>query len=94
MGAREQSPMKIYKYQLDKTVTVLEMPRGAEILHVGSDPAGHTCVWARFISNNEFILEKRAICIVGTGHEHEADLKYLGTFIQGPFVWHAFESPL
>jgi len=87
--------MKIYKYPLEnKSVTVLELPRASEILHVGTDPLGHVCVWARFAENNEAMTERRAICIVGTGQEHEADLRFLSTFVQGPYVWHAFESPL
>lgn len=84
--------MKIYKYPLGGPITSIDMPRGAEIIHVGDDPSGHVCVWARFASDNEAITEKRVVRIVGTGDEHGADLRYIGTFVQGPFVWHAFEA--
>jgi hypothetical protein len=50
----------------------------------------NACIWAKVSPENE--LEKRQFLVVGTGHTFDdTDMVYIGTYQDGPFVWHLFE---
>lgn len=70
----------------------VEMPAGSEILHVGVQK-GTPTVWAIVDPEETTFAEKRIIEIYGTGHriEDTEHSVYLGTVMDGPFVWHVFE---
>ena len=68
--------------------TVL-LPLGSEILHVGLDPQGETCIWTKSHPENE--LFPQTLYIIGTGEAiPPAADKYIGSFRDGPFMWHVY----
>lgn len=79
----------IHKYPLGACVSPLLLPAGYVILSVGLDPAGDVCVWARV--NPAHPKEAVEFRIIGTGQPVDARLAFLGTVLQGPWVWHIFK---
>ncbi len=82
----------IHKYPLaiDDNL-IIEMPQPAEIIHVGLDPAQRPCVWAVVDPAEE--MTSRTLYVVGTGHPMPAKAQtHIGSFVQGPFIWHVFTS--
>jgi len=81
----------IWKFPLEVTDhQSVVMPQGAHALSVGLDPQGQLCLWA--LVDPELDLLPLEVVIVGTGHrsyliEH---LRFLGSVVQGSFVWHVF----
>lgn len=81
--------MKIYKYPIQIAgPQELKMPRGMTPLHVGLDPIGVPCIWAKVEPESE--IHGYTVWVCGTGHDAPEDFLHIGTFIQGPFVWHVF----
>jgi hypothetical protein len=85
--------MIIYKYPIKITdKQLIDMPKGAQLLHVGHDPQGQLCVWARVDRRRQF--DPVSIYICGTGQEMSSDAgaaAHLGSFQEGPFlIWHVF----
>jgi hypothetical protein len=78
----------IYKYPLHSKDCTLQLPKGAEILTVQLQNEIPT-LWA--LVNPMTVTEERHICIVGTGWDVEDTMKYITTYMDGYFVWHAFE---
>jgi hypothetical protein len=83
----------IYKYPLENIPSgnIITMPADYELLTVDYDPNGEICLWA--IVNTEVENTEVCIAILGTGWPMLEDIKhkYINTFKQGPYVWHAFE---
>lgn len=82
----------IFKYPfLPAADFKIDMPIGAAILYVGcQDEDEQACIWA--IVDNEADQEERFFCVVGTGHAAAPETyEHIGTFQQGPFVWHLFQ---
>jgi hypothetical protein len=77
---------QIWKYKLSESA--IEMPIDAEILSVQlQNDVPH--IWAMVSPQTE--LEKRKFAIVGTGQSFDdTNMKYIGTYQDGPFVWHLF----
>ena len=82
--------IKIYKYPIEIThVQTIEMPAWPQILHVGLDPKGIPCVWAKVDIGKD--VEEFEIHIYGTGHPvSEESCNYLGSFNLRSFIWHVF----
>lgn len=78
----------IWKFELAKPVCRVDMPVCAKVIRVGRQGAS-ICLWAIVESDNS--LEKRLFAVVGTGHPIPHDGRYLGSWDDGPFVWHLFE---
>lgn len=80
----------IYKYSFNiKDEQLLELPATADPVHVGLDPQGQPCLWA--VIDTDLKTETRKLYVRGTGHWIPEDYKtMLGSFTQGPFVWHVF----
>ena len=80
----------IYKYPIQITdEQEITMPTGAIVIHAGLDPQGTPCVWARVDTEAE--PEPVSILVYGTGTTMEYEpLEHVGSFTQGPFVWHVF----
>lgn len=83
----------IYKYPLELDVTTLELPQGANCVHVAAQN-GKVCIWV--LQDTSLRTETRRFKIVGTGHEitdepHFMDLNYVGTAHIDPFVWHVID---
>lgn len=73
----------------------LAIPHHARILHVelqGSTP----CIWAMLYTSPEVKGDfRRRFAVFGTGHPIPGEMDdwtHVGTFQQGPFVWHVFED--
>lgn len=66
----------------------LEMPVGAAILTIQLQDR-HPCLWA--LVDTSAPVERRKLAVRGTGLAIEANLRYIGTFQQPPFVWHLHE---
>ena len=81
----------IWKYELEITDRQdIKMPGEAKILSAGLDPSGVPCVWAMVQPG---AIERRfSVHIVGTGNpaENAVGERFVGSFVQGPFVWHVF----
>lgn len=88
----------IFKYAIEITdVQVIHVKAGAVPLHVGLDPHGAPCIWMKV--NRDYDTEALVVYVVGTGHPLPTDAEiHLGSFNQGPFVWHVFvknkETPI
>lgn len=82
----------IYKYPIEITDRQeIQMPFNAIVIHAGLDPKGVPCVWAEVESNKR--LAPVELFIVGTGNPMpEKSTVHIGSFVQGPFVWHVFKS--
>lgn len=80
----------IWKYPLTISGSdYLEIPWRFQPLHVGLDPEGTPCLWCSVDPSTK--RESRKIATVGTGHPLPDDrTKYIGTFNDGPFVWHVY----
>lgn len=80
----------IYKYPIKITeLQEIEMPEHANVLHVGLDPQGTPCLWAMVdaIESKELV----SVFVVGTWNPMPFEtLRHVGSFVQGPFVWHVF----
>lgn len=87
----------IWKFELAfEQITVLEMPKGAEVLTVQVDlKTNRPCLWV--LVNPEAEKESRYIELFGTGHQINTGVgverKYIGTYQyqKGEFVGHVFE---
>lgn len=82
---------QIWKFTLalQESQTV-PMPKGARILTVQMQ-GRYPCLWAVVDPGME--REARVFQIIGTGHptEEAAFKNYVGTWQDGPMVWHLFE---
>jgi phosphoribosylcarboxyaminoimidazole (NCAIR) mutase len=83
---------QIWKYSLEN---VIEMPKGAEILTIDiqNGQMFNAQMWVKVNTENE--MEKRMFEVIGTGQNFDdTNKKYVGTYQDGPFVWHVFEKDL
>lgn len=69
----------------------IEMPAGAQILHVGVQMEQIVCIWALVDENAP--MEERSFAVVGTGHPVPENTAHVGSVLMhgGAFVWHVFE---
>lgn len=82
----------IWKFPLERVQEQkISMPKGYEILCVKMQN-GVPTIWAVVDPLLGELYEAVRIQMVGTGHSFERENKnYLGTVIDGMFVWHFFE---
>lgn len=87
--------LTVHKYPLEITDRqCISMPMGARVLKVDSQN-GQPMIWA--LVDTERMMADHFVRIVGTGHPAEESVEarnYLGTFFQGPLVWHVFAPGL
>ena len=86
--------MVIWKYLLDCVdEQQIQMPRGAQLLSVANQ-GGCVCLWA-MVDPSQRQTESRRFMLAGTGVPIEKHLtpamRFIGTVVTGPFVWHIFE---
>lgn len=82
---------QVWKFPLFMGSGNIEMPVGAEILHV-AEQNGQMCLWA--LVDPHALSEGRRFMVIGTGHEIvEPVLRHIGTALMfgGSLVFHAFE---
>lgn len=87
----------IYKYPLQVTdLQSVSLPEGWKFVHVGLDPDGELALWAWV--NPETPLSVQVIVnIFGTGNPipplaSDETYEHLGSVVQGPFMWHVFQT--
>lgn len=82
--------MQIYKQPLDITSNNNGVTGNAvKFIHVGPDPSGQPCVWYETDTVN-VPQSHHPIVIIGTGHTKPRDMVHIGSYIDGPFVWHVY----
>ncbi len=83
--------MIIYKYKLDffKSKTVLNLPINARVVHADHQLSTPT-IWV-LLDNNELKKKERSFVVVATGVELPKNAQHLGTYSDGPYVWHIME---
>jgi len=83
----------IYKYPFGITdIQTVDLPINHKILHVGLDPQGTPCLWA-IVDSEQTQTNPKVLFVVGTGHPMPTvPVSHLGSFAQGPFMWHIFVS--
>lgn len=86
----------IHKYPLTGGTQIIQAPLLAKPLYVGLDPIGTPCVWA--LVDTSMPLAGMIVLLTGTGSPlpegaaeiDDLDKKYVGTILQGLYVWHVF----
>lgn len=80
----------IYKYPFEITdEQSLTVPNLAVFRHIGLDPAGQPCIWLEVDTDRE--TNTLPLFVIGTGHPKPTGAKkFLGSFNQGPFMWHVY----
>lgn len=82
----------IWKFPIPTATTTdavtLEMPKGAQVVRFASQ-AGVPTIWA--LVDDQAALEDRPFQTFGTGHPVTDGAQYVGSYEQGPFVWHVFD---
>lgn len=85
----------IYKYPLD---SVLSVPGGYRVLHVGEDPQGQACVWLE-IDTVGAEQPRPSVSVAffrfGTGGiVDQAKSQHVGSYVEGSYVWHVYEQEM
>lgn len=83
----------VYKYPIPITDKQdIRMPECARIVHVGLDPQNAPCIWAEVVTERS--LRTYEVFVVGTGHPLPAGAatNHIGSFAQGPYMWHVYTS--
>lgn len=80
----------IWKFPIEiERDQTIQVPETRKFLHVGLDPSNEPCMWF-IVDPNSYAVEF-PVYVIGTGHPVPGDpLRFLGTFNQGPFIWHIF----
>lgn len=80
-----------FVFELKSETLEIQVPLGSKARFVGLDPiTGNPAVWIHVMQHDE-VKETKSFVIYGTGHKINALTEYVGSVIQGPFVWHIFE---
>jgi hypothetical protein len=81
-----------YPFDITKNPNTFNMPRNAEILCIKVQNDIPT-IWALVDSDDDMATEDRVFEIFGTGWDINGDEinEYIGTFFNGPLVFHVFE---
>lgn len=88
------SERTVWKYELTIDDEIdLFIPGGnpLRVVLIGLDPNGAPCLWAEVDPSARKV--RRRLYIRGTGHAVPPSANHLGSFLQGPFVWHVFVEP-
>lgn len=84
----------IYKYTIgleERWVVEIRKAKGTipQILYVGLDPQKTPCLWIELEPGSE--IELLEIFIYAAGQCIDENRKYIGSFIQGSYVWHIYK---
>lgn len=82
---------KIYKFALATSATTIQIPYSGRILFFQCQ-FGIPCVWVEFNDGDQFEKTER-LHVVPTGMPFESTWLYVGTTLDGPFVWHLYSEP-
>ncbi len=81
---------RVFKYEVGAGCTSMELPSGAEVLHVATQADG-VFIWARV--SDIAPMTMRDIGYFPTGAAIPEGAEFIGTAVtpDGAFVWHVFE---
>jgi hypothetical protein len=69
----------------------LSIPQPGNIVLVGADPAaGNPAIWVEVYGADSVTVDRK-FYIRGTGHTVDIDDVHVGSYIDGPHVWHVWE---
>lgn len=81
---------QVFKYPLALAEVVeLDIPEGGRVLTLGVQQ-GIPMLWV--LVDVVQPMERRTFITVGTGHEVPWATTFVGTWFDGPYVWHVFEK--
>jgi hypothetical protein len=91
--------MKILKYtmtnkgnvDLGQADQIFDIPGLLRPLHVGMQN-GNVTLWVAVEESKSFFPYKLSVRLIGTGRNTPDDYIYLGTVMDGEYVWHVFTS--
>ncbi len=73
--------------------SIIEVPVSAKFAFVGIGPdSGSVAVWVDLHTDSPRV--ERRLRVYGTGWSIASGATYIGSAIDGPFVWHLFEDPI
>ena len=83
---------RIWKYNLPiKDVRGdFSIPKNSKIIHVACQKPHIVSFWAEVDDDNE--TELRHLVVFGTGETISRNNKYIGTALDGLYVWHLYEN--
>lgn len=84
------SPRRIWKFTIppDYASLPITVPAGAHIIHTGAQN-GVPTLWCEVDPSGP--LEDRYFFVYGTGQDLPPRSLHIGTYFDGPFVWHIYE---
>lgn len=82
----------IYKYKVNLSAKPIYIPQGATLCFVGLSPDDQSVAMWFDIPDIDAPSDARRFVILGTGHPVSSSEKYIGSVIDGTFVWHVFEK--
>lgn len=77
---------KIYKYSVRSGASAA-IPAGGTVIHVGLDPSKNSCVW---VEVDPGAPKTDTVFVLGTGWDVPDSLTHVGSWVEGPYVWHAY----
>lgn len=85
----------IWKHTINvaEEIAELDMPVGAKLLHVGCQKPGTVALWVeQEASHRDVETVKRHFFVYGTGDWIDDRHEYVGTCVDGVFIWHLYEA--
>lgn len=82
---------RIFKYEIETgpfSITKLTVPNNFNPIHTGLDPEGMPCIWMEVGTGDPLCLVE--VLTLGTGAQTSGIHNHVGSFVQGPYVWHAY----
>lgn len=85
----------VYKYEIpvDDQWHGSTMPLPAQIVHAASQSRGVVCLWAE-VAPDSTESAVRAFRVFGTGQPIPEGAVYVGSALDGPYVWHVYAEAL
>lgn len=89
----------IYKYPIPLNQNFygafsIDLPESTLIRHVDLDGNGTACIWAE-VDTNFLTSRTHKFFKCGTGKEIPDEYKYhIGSYVDGPYVWHIYKGNL
>ena len=79
----------VHKFPINPGNNTIKVQRTGVPRHVGLDPSGVACIWIEVETTEAPIA--RNFYAHGTGHKLSLHaLKFVGTYVEGSFVWHVY----
>jgi len=83
--------MKIWKYDLNTGENLIQIPKQAQIVHVGKQGDYDFYLWAKV--DPDAAVETRQFHVVETGEEFDPKLTFVGTILMSDtYVLHVLEE--